>query len=160
MTSIPATFLAAAPTAASGIQDGHIFGTMTLSAVSLACTVVMVAAWRGAKRLALLRTPDGAAIWAIVTGNVWMAAGASWASTATGIASVPTSIIAGGAGNAGAGGTALVLTLVAFVWPWKKTLLPTVLGIAAAVTYASAGGIWGSLVNAVRVPIGALTGGA
>lgn len=159
MTSIPATFLAA-PQQVPAIHDGHIAGAMTLSGVSLACAIVMVAAWRGSKRLGPLRTPDGAAGWAIFTGSVWMAAGASWASTATGIASLPTSVIGGGGGNYGAGGTALALTLLAFVWPWKRTLIPTVLGIGAAVTYASAGGVWGAIVNAIRMTVGHFTGGA
>lgn len=150
----------AAPATVQGIHDGHVIGDVTLSAAALACAIVMVAAWRGSKRLAVLRTPDGAATWAIVTGSVWMAAGASWASTATGIASVPTSVIGGGGGNLGAGGTALGLTLLTYTWPWKRTLYPTVLGIAAAVTYASAGGIWGVIVNAIRMVIGHFTGGA
>jgi hypothetical protein len=157
---IPATFLNA-PQQVPALQGGHVLGAMTLSGVSLACAIVMLAAWRGSKRLAPLRTPDGAAGWAIFTGSVWMAAGSSWASTATGIASLPTSVLAGGSGgNVGAGGTALGLTLLAFVWPWKRTLVPTVLGIGAAVTYASAGGIWGAIVNAIRLTVGHFTGGA
>lgn len=158
--TIPATFLAAAPQQVPAVHGGQVFGAMTLSAVSLACAVVMVAAWRGSKRLTLLRTPDGAAGWAIFTGSVWMAAGASWASTATGIASLPTSVLGGGSGNLGAGGTAVVLTLTAFVWPWKRTLAPTILGIGAAVTYASAGGIWGAIANAVRMVVAHFTGSA
>jgi len=153
--------LATAPATVQGIHGSHFLGSLTLSSLSLACGIVMLAAWRGAKRLTLLRTPDGAATWALVTGSVWMAAGASWGSAAGGIAAVPTSIIAGGdAGNVGAGGTALVLTLVAYIWPWKKTLLPTILGIGCAVTYAAAGGIWGVVVNGIRVVVGQVTGGA
>lgn len=152
--------LAAAPATVQGIHGGHVLGDLTLSALSLACAIVMLAAWRGSKRLAVLKTPDGAASWAIFTGSVWMAAGASWGSTATGIASLPTSVLEGGGGNLGAGGTALGLTLLAYVWPWKRTLIPTILGIAAAVTYASAGGVWGIVVNAVRMVVAHFTGGA
>lgn len=161
MTSIPATFLAAAPQQVPTISGGHIAGPMTLSAVSLACAIVMISGWRGSKRLKALHTADGAATWAIITGSVWMAAGASWASTATGIASLPTSVIGGGAGgNLGAGGTALVLTLAAYIPNWKKTLIPIVLGIGAAVTYATAGGIWGIAVNAIRMVVAHFTGNA
>lgn len=161
MTShIPAMFLAAAPEQVPTFQGGHIGGTITLSAVSLLCSIVMIAALRGSKRLALLRTPDGAVTWAIVTGSVWMAAGASWASTATGIGSVPTSVV-GGQGNLGAGGVALVLTGIAYFWPWKKSLIvPVIIGIGAAVAYAAAGGAWGIVPNAVRMVVGHLTGGA
>lgn len=152
--------LATAPAQAPTIQDGHIAGSMTLSAAALLCAIVMVAALRGAKRLAVLRTPDGAVSWAIFTGSVWMAAGASWASTATGIASVPTSVV-GGEGNLGAGGVALVLTAVGYVWPWKQRLIvPIIIGIGAAVTYASAGGIWGVVPSSIRMVVGHFTGGA
>lgn len=159
MTSIPATFLAA-PAQAPTIQGGHIGGAMTLSAVSLLCGVVMVAAWRGSKRLALLRTPDGAVSWAIVTGNVWMAAGASWASTAAGIASIPASAV-GGQDSLGAGGVSLVLTALAYFWPWKKALIvPIIIGIGAGVTYTAAGGIWNTVPTAIRMIASHFTGGA
>jgi hypothetical protein len=154
------TRLATAPATVQGIHGGHVLGDVTLSAAALACAIVMIAGWRGSDRLKLLHHRDGAATWAIFTGSVWMAAGASWASTATGIASVPTSIIAGGGGNLGAGGTALVLTLAAYIPKWKRTLIPTVLGIGAAVTYATAGGVWGVVVNAVRMTVAHFTGGA
>lgn len=153
------TLLAAAPETVQGIHDGHVAGSITLSGLSLACAIVMLAAWRGAKRLARLRTPDGAAVFAIVTGSVWMAAGASWSSAAISIAQGPTSVLGGG-GNNGAGGVALTLTLLAFIWPWKRTLGPTILGISAAVTYATAGGAWGLVTNTVRLAIGLLAGGA
>lgn len=160
MTSIPATFLAA-PQQVPAISGGNIAGAMTLSAVSLACAIVMIAGWRGSDRLKVLHQRDGAATWAIVTGTVWMAAGASWASTATGIASVPTSVIEGsGTGSLGAGGTALVLTLAAYLPRWKRMVFPIVLGIGAAVAYVSAGGVWGVAVNAVRMIVAHFTGSA
>jgi len=152
--------LAAAPATVQGVHDGHFAGSITLSGVSLACAIVMVAAWRGSKRLALLRTPDGAAAWAIVTGSVWMAAGASWASAAISIAQGPTSVLGNGGADNNAGGVALALTLLAFIWPWKRILIPTILGISAAVTYATAGGAWGLVPNAVRMSVGFFTGGA
>lgn len=152
--------LATAPATVPTIAGGHVLGDVTLSAAALACAIVMVAGWRGSDRLKLLHHRDGAATWAIVTGSVWMAAGASWASTATGIASLPTSVLGSSGGNLGAGGTALVLTLAAYIPRWKRTLYPTVLGIGAAVTYASAGGIWGVVVNAIRMVVAHFTGGA
>lgn len=156
MTSL----LAAAPATVQGIQDGHIAGPMTLSGASAACAIVMLAGLRKSDRLKLLQTRDGAAGWAIFTGSVWMAAGASWASAATGIAQLPTSLLGNGDANNNAGGTALALTLLAFIWPWKRTIFPVVLGVAAAVTYASAGGAWGVVVNAIRTAVAQITGAA
>lgn len=156
MTSI----ITATPATVQGIQGGHIAGPMTLSGLSLVCALVMVAGLRKSDRAKFLQSRDGAASWAIFTGSVWLAAGTSWAAFATSVGQLPTSVLGDGGGSNNAGGTALALTVLAFVWPWKRMIIPTILGIAAAVTYAAAGGAWGVIVNAVRMSIGHVTGGA
>jgi hypothetical protein len=154
------SIIAAAPATVQGVQGGHIAGPMTLSGLSLVCALVMVAGLRKSDRAKFLHHRDGAASWGILTGSVWLAAGASWAAFANSVAQLPTSVLGNGGGSNNAGGTALALTVLAFVWPWKRMIIPTILGIAAAGTYATAGGAWGVAVNAVRMSIGHYTGGA
>ncbi|WP_329368780.1 hypothetical protein OG896_24685 [Streptomyces sp. NBC_00669] len=138
----------------------HMAGAITLSGIALATSIVMLAGLRGNRRVKFLHNSETAAAWALFTGTSWMAAGGSWANAATGIASLPTSILGTGGGNYGAGGIALAITLISLVFEWKKRIIPTILGISAAVTYASAGGIWGTLVNALRTMIARVTGAA
>lgn len=152
--------LATAPATVPTVAGGHILGPLSLSSVALVCAIVMVLGLRKSKRLKFLHHADGAASWAIFTGSVWMAAGSSWASTAVGIASLPTSVLGSSGGNLTVGGTAIALTLLAYFASWKHMIIPTVFGIAAAVTYASAGGIWGIVVNSIRMIVGHFTGGA
>jgi hypothetical protein len=157
----PAAHLATAPDAASSM-GGHILGSITLSGVALGCALVLFFSVRKADRLKHLHNRDGIGVFGIVTGTVWMAAGSSWAAAATGIAAVPTSVLGDGSGmgNPGTGGIALALTAVTFLPGWKRTLWPALLGISAAVIYASAGGVWGLLVNTARMLVGKVTGAA
>lgn len=150
----------AAPATVPAMDSGHILGPLSLSSVALVCAIVMILGLRKSDRLKFLHRRDGAASWAVFTGSVWMAAGSSWASTAVGIASVPTSVLGSGGGNLTAGGTALALTVLAYFASWKHMVIPTVLGIAAAVTYASAGGAWGVIVNSIRMVVAHFAGSA
>ncbi|MEE4541009.1 hypothetical protein V2S66_03375 [Streptomyces sp. V4-01] len=151
--------LATAPATAPTV-DGHLAGSITLSGVALGCALVLFFAVRKADRLKHLHNRDGIGVFGIVTGTTWMAAGSSWAAAATGIAAVPTSVLGAGSGlgNPGVGGTAVALTALTFLPGWKRTLWPALLGISAAVVYASAGGVWGMLVNTVRMLVGNITG--
>jgi hypothetical protein len=156
------SIIAAAPAAVQGIQDGHIAGPMTLSGLSLVCAFALILAARKADRLKVIHTRDGIGAFGIFTGTVWIAAGSAWASTAASIGSIPTSVLGPGSGlgNPGQGAIALVLTLATFAPRWKKTIYPALLGLAAAATYGTAGGIWGVLVNIIRLVVGHFTGGA
>lgn len=156
------TRLAAAPATVQGIQGGHVLGSITLSGLALASAIILFFASRKADRLKMIHSRDGIGAFGIVTGTLWMAAGSSWAAAATGIAAVPTSALGPGSGlgNPGEGGIAVALSALTFLPAWKRTIWPALLGIAAAVTYATAGGIWGMLVNLVRMLIAQLTGAA
>lgn len=140
---------------------GQIFGAMTLSGLALSAAAALFMGIRGSDRIKI-NTRDRAGICAIITGTLFMAAGGSWADIAQGISSVPTGILSAnnGFGNPGAGGIALFLTLVTFGGKGKRLIWPTLLGISAAVVYASAGGVFLILVNVIRIPINTLTGGA
>lgn len=162
MTSIPATFLAAAPQQVPGIHDGHILGPMTLSGLSLVCAFALILASRKADRLKVIHQRDGIGAFGIFTGTVWIAAGSAWASTADSIGSIPTSVLGPGSGlgSPGQGAIALFLTLATFAPKWKRTIWPALLGLMAAATYGTAGGVWGIAVNVVRMVVGHFTGGA
>lgn len=160
-SSIPATFLAA-PAQVQGIHDGHILGAVTLSGLSLACAFALILASRKADRLKVIHTRDGIGAFGIFTGTVWTAAGSAWASTAASIGSIPTSVLGpdSGLGNPGQGGIAIVLTLATFAPKWRRTIWPAIFGLMAAATYGTAGGVWGILVNIIRLVVGHFTGGA
>lgn len=162
MTShIPATFLAA-PATVQGIHGGHIFGAVTLSGLSLVCAFALILASRKADRLKVIHQRDGIGAFGIFTGTVWIATGSAWAGTAASIGSIPTSILGSGSGlgNPGQGAIALFLTLATFAPKWKRTIWPALLGLMAAATYGTAGGVWGVLVNIIRLVVGHFTGGA
>lgn len=158
MTSLFAT----APATVGGISGGHILGSITLSGLALACAVAMILGVRKADRFKVIHQRDGIGAFGIVTGTLFIAAGGAWASAAANIGSVPTSVLGPGSGlgNPGQGGVALVLTLLTFGPHWKRLIWPGLLGIAAAATYGTAGGIWGILVNIIRMMVGHFTGGA
>ncbi|MFD8820785.1 hypothetical protein ACFV1C_00200 [Streptomyces sp. NPDC059605] len=151
------TTLAAAP-AISGMQ---IFGAITLSGLALASAICLLAGLRGSKKIKI-DNRDKAAWWGILTGTLWEAAGGTWSDIAEGISSVPQGVFGGSStfGNPGLGGMALALTLITFVFEWKRLVIPALFGIAASVVYGEAGGIWGIFVNIVRMIETRLTGGA
>lgn len=155
------TALAAAPANVAGLS-GHALGSITLSGLALASALVLFFATRKADRLKLIHSRDGIGAFGIVTGTLWMAAGSSWMSAATSIASVTSSPFgpSSGMGNPGEGGLALALTALTFLPAWKRTIWPALLGISAAVIYASAGGMWGLFANTVRMLVARVTGAA
>ncbi|PWI16020.1 hypothetical protein DI272_18990 [Streptomyces sp. Act143] len=152
----------AAPAQAPGITGGQIFGTVLTSGVALCAGVGLILGLRGSDWGPLvINNKKKAAWWGIFTGTAWMAAGGTWADIAKGIGSVPTALLSGdnGFGNPGLGAIAVVLTMIAFGGKWgSKTTPPAVIGLAASVVYASAGGIWGILVNVIHMLIGIVTG--
>ena len=153
--------LAKAPAQVPMISGGHVAGSLTLSGVALACAIMLFLGWRKSDRLKFLHNRDGIGLFGLFTGTVWVAAGDSWASFAVGVASIPSGVLGDGSvGNIGAGGTALVLTMLVFLPRWKRTVYPGLLSICAAVAYGTAGGAWGFYVNAVRLTVAHFTGAA
>lgn len=128
---------AAAPALGVG---GHILGTLTASALAAGCTIVLVVGARGNVRRIKFATPQVTAVVALVTGIVYSSAAAVWHTPATAGAAVTSSVQSSVLGHWGAGGTALILTLLMLVT--KRHLLAALVGLTAANVYAAAGGIW------------------
>lgn len=147
--------------AAASVGD-HILGAITLSGLALGAAIALFLGTRKADRLKVIHTRDGIGVFGVITGTLWIAAGGSWAAAASSVNSVPTSLLGpdSGLGDPGPGGIALALTLLTFGPKWKRTVWPALLGIAAAVAYGAAGGVWGIAVNVVRMAVGHVTGGA
>lgn len=155
--------LLAAPAEAPGISGGQFFGAVTLAGASLVAGVGLVLGLKGSDWGPLvINNKKKAAWWGIVTGTIWVAAGGTWAEIANGLGSVPPSLFAGGDfGNPGQGAIAIVLTMLAFGPRWgSKTAPPAIIGLMAAVVYGTAGGVWGILVNVIRMIVALITGQA
>ncbi|MEU1800877.1 hypothetical protein [Streptomyces sp. NPDC019937] len=151
----------AAPAAVQGITDGHVLGAMTLSGLALGAAIALVLGVRGSDFIKI-DNKKKAAWWGIITGTLFEAAGGTWADVAQGISDVPKSALGEGSGfgDPGLGGTALAITLMAFGPSWKKKIWPALFGIAGAVVFGQAGGVWGILVSIVRMAAAKIVGGA
>lgn len=150
-----ALLLAETPT----IQNGQWLGAVTNSGAALCATTALIMGVRGSDRIKL-NSRDKAGGFAFVTGSLWLAAGTTWADAASGIHSVPTSVLGQGSlGDPGAGGAAVFLLLCTFGPKWKRAVWPALLGIASAVACQQAGGLGGIAVNAVRMITFKITGG-
>lgn len=140
----------------------NVLGSITLSGLALGAAVELVLATRGSG-LFRLHGRDKVGALGIVTGTLWMAAGGAWTSVATGIGGVPTSLLGPGSGigDPGRGGLSLALTLLIFGAKWKKWMWwVAFLGIAAAVVYRTAGGVWAVPGNLVLRAVAWATGAA
>ncbi|MFE6551688.1 hypothetical protein ACFVHS_25260 [Streptomyces sp. NPDC057746] len=144
----------AAPDAVAGISGGAVLGSVTASGLALCSGFALVLGVRGSD-FVKIQNKKQAAWWGIITGTIWVAAGGTWSDMANGVGGVAPSLFSGnsGLGNPGQGGIALFLTLLAFGPSWKKKIWPAIIGLAAAVAYGTAGGLWGVLVNIVRMAI-------
>lgn len=149
----------AAPATVAGVNGGQFLGTISVSGLALAAVTALILGVRGSDRIKI-NTKDKAAWSGIVTGTLCIAAQGTWADLATTINSLPTSAFSAsnGIGDPKQGGIALFLTICAFGPRWKKLIWPALFGIAASVTYGTAGGVWGIFVNFIRVPIAQLAG--
>lgn len=154
--------LLAAPAQAPGISGGQIFGAVTASGAALIAGTGLILGLRGSDWGPLvINNKRRAAWWGIVTGTIWVAAGGTWAEIANGVGSVPPGLFSGasGFGDPGQGAIAIFLTCCAFGPKWgAKTAPPAVIGLMAGVVYGTAGGVWGILVNIVRMAVGIITG--
>ncbi|MCX4458528.1 hypothetical protein OOK58_42200 [Streptomyces sp. NBC_01728] len=142
-------------TLAAGMANGQVLGAYTLSGAALIAGTGMFLGLRGSDfKPIVINDKKRATWWGIVTGTIWAAAGGTWTDIAEGIGSVPTSVLKDSAdfGNPGQGAIATFLVLIAFGPRWgSRTLPPGIIGIAAAVTFGTAGGIWTILVNIVKM---------
>ncbi|MER6549567.1 hypothetical protein [Streptomyces sp. NPDC001250] len=149
MTTEPTTVVLAA---------GPVLGSVGMSGLALTTGIVLWVGLRGSDRVSLNRDKAGGI--GIAFGTIAVAAGSLWGEVVTGVASVPTSLIAGSVGgNVGLGGTALALTAVTFLPRWRRLMWPALFGLSAGVIYAQAGGIWAighNLVIKLAAVLGAM----
>ncbi|MGA4860991.1 hypothetical protein ACPCAB_30715 [Streptomyces koyangensis] len=121
---------------------GPVLGTVGMPGFALATGLVLLAGLRGSDRVRLDRDKAGA--FGLALGTFAVAAGSVWATFANGVAQVPVSMVQGGAfGNIGMGAVAIAVLALAFLFRWKRMIIPAALGIAGGVVAGQAGGIWG-----------------
>ncbi|MFC9429273.1 hypothetical protein [Streptomyces sp. NPDC056987] len=148
--------------AAPGLDGGRLFGAVTYSALAAVAAICLVSGMRGSKKVRIKDDPDKVGALAIVTGTLCVAAGGTWQDFAQAFGdNASSSFTQSGLGEFGQGGISLVLTALTFVPDWKKKIIiPAVLGIAAAVTFHTAGGSWGLIINLILTPARMITGNA
>lgn len=155
------SYFLAAPGDVQGISGGQILGSITYSGLALGAAIALVLGVRGSDRIKL-NNRDKVGVFAIITGTLFVAAGGMWAQVAAGIGDGATSTLDGtnGIGDPGQGGISLALALCTFAPKWKKLVFPALFGLASAVTFHTAGGVWGIIVRLILVPAKFITGGA
>lgn len=147
-------------TAAPGIHGLQLAGPITISALAGLSTIAFVAGLRGSDRIKI-NNKDQALLWGFLTGTLWMAAGGTWGDFGNSMGEVGLGLTTDtGFGDPGLGGSACILLLIAWAWPWKKRMLwPALLGLAGAVLAGQAGGIPGIVVNIIRMLAAKISGG-
>ncbi|MFD0209156.1 hypothetical protein ACFVH9_08460 [Streptomyces hirsutus] len=155
-----ATVVLAAAHAAPGINGMQLLGPVTVTGFAAASGVCLIAGLRGSDRIKI-QNKDQALIWGFITGTLWVAAGGTWADFANGLGDVGKSMTTDtGLGDPGLGGSALLMLLIAWAWPWKKRMIwPALLGLMGAVLAGQAGGLPGILVSLIRSVVVKYSGG-
>ncbi|MFE9259146.1 hypothetical protein [Streptomyces sp. NPDC006879] len=124
------------------LAAGPILGGAGTSGLAAFNGIVLLAGLRGSDRVKLNR--DKAAGLGIGLGILSATADTALGQMSDAAAQLPTQLLQGGAfGNMGIGGVALGVTAIAFLFKWKKLIIPAFLGVGAGVIYSQAGGIWG-----------------
>lgn len=121
---------------------GPVLGSVGMPGFALTTGLVLLAGLRGSDRVKLDR--DRAGLLGITLGTFSVAAGSVWATFAHGVAQGPVSVLQGGTfGSVGMGAVAIGIMATAFLFRWKRLIIPAALGIAGGVVAGQAGGIWG-----------------
>ena len=135
------TSLAAAAAAAHNASlQGHILGSLGASGAALASTVFLVAAVKGKHRISL-REQHHYAIGGLVTGTFYATAAGIWSAPGTITAGIAQALEHAPGGTVGLGAVALVLCAVMYGFKLRPGWAAA-FGVAAASTFAAAGGIW------------------
>lgn len=155
----PHLALAAPAAPVTGVSGMQIAGTITVSGLALCVGFAFAVGLRGSDRIKI-HNKDRALIWGVLTGSIWIAAGGMWADMATGIGDISKGVAGEGSpfGNPGLGGLAAFLTLCAWGPKWKRMIWPGLFGLAAGVIYGQAGGLFGIVVNIIRMIVAKVTG--
>jgi hypothetical protein len=142
LAAAPAT----TPTTVTGVQEGHVLGTLGASGAALAITVILILGVRGKHKIRF--DPTQAAACAFVAGTLYAAAAQIW-TTPGDITLALTQAVQGSVGGQ-VGMGAIAVLICAIIYGAKlKTRTAALLGLAAATVFAAAGGIWGILPTVV-----------
>ncbi|MFI9418031.1 hypothetical protein [Streptomyces werraensis] len=146
--------------AAPGFNGMQLLGAVTLTFFAAASAICLIAGLKGSDRIKI-QNKDQALIWGFVTGALWVNAGGTWADWGKSFGDVGRSMTADtGFGDPGVGGSACLLLLVAWAWPFKKRMaFPAFLAISGAVLAGQAGGIPGMAVGIIRAIVSKMAGG-
>nr|WP_192964208.1 hypothetical protein [Streptomyces natalensis] len=126
--------------AAGGIQGGQILGSLGASGAALAATVILVLGVKGKKKLKFDQMQ--AAIVGLVAGTLYATAASIWSTPGNVTKGLTAAIQGGVGGRVGLG--AVAVCIVAIIYGANlKPRTSAFLGIAAASTFAAAGGLWG-----------------
>lgn len=150
----------AAALAAPAINGMQLLGAVTVTFFAFASGICLIAGLRGSDRIKI-QNKDQALTWGFITGALWVNAGGTWADFAMSLGDVGKSATTDtGLGDPGLGGSACILLLLGWAWPWKKRMLwPALLGLMGAVLAGQAGGIPGLVVGVIRSIVAKVAGG-
>lgn len=151
--------LAAAP-AAPGINGMQFLGPLTFTGLAALSTVALIAGLRGSDRIKI-NNKDQALKWGFITATLWTGAGGTWADFGNSAGEIGKGLTSGiGLGDPGLGGSACLLLLIAWAWPWEKRVIwPALLSLSGAVLAGQAGGIPGIPVSIIRMLAAKMSGG-
>ncbi|MEW2568374.1 hypothetical protein [Streptomyces sp. NPDC047070] len=150
----------AVPVAAPGINGMQFLGPVTVTFFAAASGFALIAGLKGSDKIKITNK-DEALKWGFITGSLWMAAGGTWAEFGQGAGDIGRSLTGDtGLGDPGLGGSACLLLLIAWAWPWKtRVIFPALLSLAGAVLAGQAGGIPGIVVNVIKMVAAKMSGG-
>ncbi|WP_019059978.1 hypothetical protein [Streptomyces prunicolor] len=145
----------ASPTA--DLAKGNWAGSWTLSGIAAVMGVLL---WLGVGNHVKINTKERIAVFGILTGTMFLAAGNSWADVITGIGTIPSSALDGaGIPALGPAGLGACLGLTAYFHPLgNRKGLTAVLALMASASLVEAGGVCAVVLNAFRITISHWTG--
>lgn len=145
------TIVLAAPGSSltSSLSGRPLLGSIGASGLALIGAYLLLIGVRGKSQRLRIKNSEHAGLWGLVVGTLFVNAGGMWQEFADGVNSVPTSLLGGD--QLGLGAVALALAIFTFLHPWKRPLVPALGGIACAVSFGEAAGVWGIPINILRL---------
>lgn len=140
--------------AAGELARGNWLGSMSLSGIAALMVYALYLGVTGSD-IVKINTKERIAVFALLTGDMCLAAGGNWNDAITGISTIPSSAIEQSGfpafGPAAIGG---LLFLAAIAKGYKRKWLHAVYALMASKFLVEAGGIGAVALNAARMTIG------
>ncbi|MFI5880850.1 hypothetical protein [Streptomyces sp. NPDC051554] len=141
---------------AADLAKGNWAGSWTLSGIA---AVMCLLLYLGVGSHIKISTKERITVFGILTGNMCLAAGSSWADVITGIGTIPTSALDGaGLPALGPAGLGACLGIFAYCKPLGHKGITAVLALMASASLVEAGGVCSVLLNAFRITVTHWTG--